>query len=291
MEKQDYKLIILNTDVTCEFKTIKSKINTSLFFHNHDGYELLLILNGEIDLYWEGSSQRLAHGDLMCIAPYVFHGATLRTPDCYDRICISIKEPFLPLLSSDETNLMPLFSGKIKGEPNLQHLSEGEIEELLSLSGALERALKKQVWGDDLLATALLTQILLLVGRHRDRKNTKKQTVNIMPELISQTFSYINDHLTEKICLDSLASFIHHDPSYIGRCFKKITGTTINQYIILKRITLAQQYLREGYPPNEVCYMSGFQNYSHFSRTFRTHARISPRQYQTQFMTRHYPLL
>lgn len=281
MREQGRKLEVLDAEIICMYKTIEHNINTSLFFHNHDGYELLLMLDGELDLYWDGGGKKLTHGDLVCIAPYVFHGAVLRTPECNDRICINIKESFLPLLSSSRTDFNVLFSGQNQGEPNWQHFSDEELKELVSLSQRLQQALKGQAWGDDLFSKVLLTQLLLLIGRHSGILNVSEQP-GIMPDIVSRTFAYINSHLTEEISLDSLAASVHHNPSYIGRCFKKITGTSINQYIILKRVTLAQQYLREGHSLSDVCYMAGFQNYSHFSRTFRTHTGYSPRQYQRQ---------
>lgn len=273
----------MDTKIACEYKTIENNIDTSLSFHNHDGYELLFVLDGEIDLYWDGGGRKLTHGDLACIAPYAFHRVTLRTAGCYDRICINIKDSFLPFLSSSRTDFMPLFSGPVQGEPNLQHVSDEEQKELISLSLRLQQALKEQIWGDDLLSKALLTQLLLLVGRHSIIQDAPRQP-GIMPELVSRTFAFIDCHLTDEINLDLLAAYIHHNPSYIGRCFKKITGTTIKQYIILKRVALAQQYLREGNPPGNVCYMAGFQNYAHFSRTFCAHSGVSPRQYQARYM-------
>lgn len=282
MKERGRKLEILDNEIICMYKTVEQAISTSLFFHNHDGYELLILLDGELDLYWDGGGRKLTRGDLACIAPYAFHGAVLQTPGCYDRICINIRESFLPLLSSDRTDFVPLFSGQVKGEPNWQHFSDEELGRLVPLTRRLQQALEGQEWGDDLLSQALLTELLILIGRHSGITDISRQPC-IMPDLVTHTFAYINSHLTKEISLDSLAASVHHNSSYIGRCFKKITGTTVNQYIILKRVALAQQYLREGRSLSEVCYMAGFQNYSHFSRTFRAHTGLSPRQYQTEY--------
>lgn len=46
--------------------------------------------------------------------------------------------------------------------------------------------------------------------------------------------------------------------------------STVKEYIISKRINLAQEYLRKDYSVSAVCDMAGFNNYSHFIRTFKT---------------------
>ncbi len=281
-KEQGRRLMALDAGISCSYKTAAQSIHTFRSFHSHDGYELLLLLDGEIHFYWDGGGRKLTHGDLACVAPYVFHGAVLKTPGCYNRICINIKESLLPELSSSQTSLIPLFSGRTQGEPGWQCFSEEELRELVLLSGQLEEALKGERWGDDLLSKALLTQMLLYTGRHRGIADAPVWP-SVLPDIVLRTFDYINSHLTEEISLDALAADVCHDPAYMGRCFKKITGTTILQYIILKRVNLAQQYLREGRSLNDACYLSGFQNYSHFCRTFRSHTGVSPRQYQTEW--------
>lgn len=55
--------------------------------------------------------------------------------------------------------------------------------------------------------------------------------------------------------------------------------STVKEYIISKRINLAQEYLRKDYSVSAVCDMAGFNNYSHFIRTFKNIVLISPKQY------------
>lgn len=59
-----------------------------------------------------------------------------------------------------------------------------------------------------------------------------------------------------------------------------VTGLTIQQYLLNKRIGLAQKYLKEGRFLTDVCWMSGFNNYSHFARTFSQQVGVSPKKYQ-----------
>lgn len=101
-----------------------------------------------------------------------------------------------------------------------------------------------------------------------------------MPQLVTDIFVYIEEHISEAISLKRLSQHLHYNETYISRHFKNITGISLQKYIIIKKITLAQKYLREGYSPCDACYMTGFNNYSNFSRTFSKQTSVSPKRYQ-----------
>ena len=107
-----------------------------------------------------------------------------------------------------------------------------------------------------------------------------------MPPLIRGTMHYIEEHLTEPISLADLSAAFYHNGTYISRYFKSITGLSISQYILYKRISLSQKLLKEGLPLTEACLMSGFNNYSNFSRTFTQQVGCSPKKYQNMFISK-----
>ena len=55
-------LSILDRDVICELKNAENHIPESLLFHNHDGCEIYLFLNGDVNYYTESSSKKLERG-------------------------------------------------------------------------------------------------------------------------------------------------------------------------------------------------------------------------------------
>ena len=63
-------------------------------------------------------------------------------------------------------------------------------------------------------------------------KNYRREIVEIM--------DYIEQHITEKITLNSIANQINMNESYISRLFKSETGRNIIQYINVSKMEKAK---------------------------------------------------
>lgn len=275
------KFTALETDVTCECKTINEPVDSSMDLHNHDGHEILLVLGGAINFYTEFGGIRLERGDLICIHELEFHRGALLTREQYDRIVINVKSSVLRSVSSEQTDLETCFQRSTNNSLNVTRLSEEEMTQVENYAKSLQKSLYGKGIGDELLADAFLKLIMVIVNRHFINQQIG-QHEEIMSELVVETFDYIEKHLTEKITLKKLEEHVHHNGTYISRCFKRITGITLQQFIIAKKISLSCKLLRDGHSPIDVCYMTGFNNYSNYSRTFSKQTGMSPKKYQME---------
>lgn len=281
MNKIHRKILnILDAEIICEYKNAECPISESLIFHNHDGYEIYLFLGGNVNYYTESSGKKLERGDLILTSPYAFHGCVPINPNQYNRIVINIRESAFHSLCSQETNLSECFLRASSSELNLLCLGENDIHSFTETALSLQAELQKYSWGNDIMIRALLQQCLVMINR-KIVSSQPQEYMGIMPDFLAETFSYIDKHLNEEITLQQLANHVHHNETYLSRCFKNISGTSPYHYILAKRITLAQQLLREGHSPNDACELSGFNNYSNFSRFFSKQTGYSPRQYQS----------
>ena len=280
--KAGRKFTALESDLVCEYKTIQQVIDPSMVLHNHDGHEILLVLSGKLNFYTEFGGVRMERGDLICIHELDFHRGDLLTPDIYDRILINVKEPVLERASSERTDLGTCLQRNPAAPLNMAHLSEEEIELITRYARALQEALKGKRPGDDLVADALFKLIMVQLNSHFIQ-SAMMQHAEIMPALVTETFQYIENHLEEEITLSRLEEELHYNGTYISRCFKKITGITLQQFIIAKKVTLSCKLLREGYAPCDACFMTGFNNYSNYSRTFSKQMGKSPKKYQLDY--------
>ncbi|WP_312640703.1 AraC family transcriptional regulator, partial [Hydrogenoanaerobacterium sp.] len=102
-------------------------------------------------------------------------------------------------------------------------------------------------------------------------------------KLIRQVVEYINNHLTEKITLEELAGTVFVHPNYLSSLFKRETGNSVSQYILLRRIEESKYFIR--YSSNTLSDIASFYQFcsqSHFTRIFKQYTGITPYQFRNQ---------
>lgn len=105
----------------------------------------------------------------------------------------------------------------------------------------------------------------------------------IIPEIINEIKDYITNHLDEKINLTELSKIAGMDKFKFLRWFRKHTGLTPFNYIILNRIEKGKNMIREGKPLIHAALDSGFYDQSHFNNYFKYFVGITPKEYQSRF--------
>ncbi len=274
-------LNVLNQDILCEHKNIETLILPSHIFHQHDGNEILLLLNGKVEILTEGDGKTMERGDLVCIRSRDFHAAKLIDVCVYNRIVINFRDSVLQRLSTAQSDLSKVFTQVQPGKLNFIHLNEAEIGEFTQIADALAENLKLKTFGDDILADACLMRLLVMVNRLAHDSGPVEYK-NIIPDIVTKIFEYVEQNLTGDLSINALEQQFQYNGVYMSRRFREVMGTSLQQYIIAKRCSLAQQLLCQGVCPYDVCFMAGFHNYSNFARTFTQQTEISPKKYQME---------
>ncbi len=109
---------------------------------------------------------------------------------------------------------------------------------------------------------SLLVELLLLSLQEL----VELQALN--PHVVA-VMDYVRAHLTEKLTLRQIAESVSLAPTYCGYLVKRELGITIFDLIIRERMDLAQKYIMEGRPLQEVCYLCGYNDYSYFSKHYK----------------------
>ena len=76
--------------------------------------------------------------------------------------------------------------------------------------------------------------------------------------------------------LIELSSGVSMSPFRFARVFRELVGMPPHKYVVQRRLTRARELLESGSGVTDVCYAVGFNNLSHFIRTFRRHFRVVP---------------
>lgn len=114
-------------------------------------------------------------------------------------------------------------------------------------------------------------------------KNKAQKTSHSEP--IQQTMKYIQNHLKEKIQIETLCLNIGLSKSSLSAQFKKELGITILQYIKRKRIELAKYLLKHSeYTFTEIALECGFENQNYFSTVFKEIEGLPPSAYKTKII-------
>lgn len=68
--------------------------------------------------------------------------------------------------------------------------------------------------------------------------------------------------------------------SYLSRTFKAVTGQNFIHYLTQYRLTKAKELMRDPQAKlQDICAQVGYEEYAHFSRTFKKHYGMSPIEY------------
>ena len=101
---------------------------------------------------------------------------------------------------------------------------------------------------------------------------------------VIMSLDYIYDHLHEKITLTDVAAYLSLTPQYFSRLFRAETGTALTEYIMSKRIEVAQNMLKySNYSALEISNYLCFSSHSHFVHKFHQHTGMTPKVYQDMF--------
>lgn len=110
----------------------------------------------------------------------------------------------------------------------------------------------------------------------------RNNTEAIDPDL-EQVIKYINlNYMRNDISAKQMAQKMYLNPEYFSRKFKSATGTNYSEYITNLRINKAKELLRlRNYSISQVAEMVGYQTVRYFSKVFKKHVGIMPKDYRS----------
>lgn len=102
-------------------------------------------------------------------------------------------------------------------------------------------------------------------------------------QLVTAVSNYIRHHLSEPITTEQIAASLYISRTHLSARFHKEAGTTLSDYILKEKTEEAKRLLRyTDKPLSAISAYLGFSSQSHFSRTFRKYAGITPGEYRTK---------
>ncbi|WP_312089500.1 AraC family transcriptional regulator [Chryseobacterium sp.] len=275
----------INPNIGSSFTSLKFQTNENIkshFWHYHPEIELILVKGGSGKRQIGSSITYFKDGDLVLIGSNLPHcGLTNENTNNEHEIVIQFKPDFL--------------GDKI-----------WEVQEMAKIAAMLEKSKSGMVFGDEIKKAigSKISQMHELQSVNKLLKffeilhdlsvsedyrilNAGKyylQTHVEDNERINRIFNYVKDHFKEQITLEEIAELANMKVPSFCRYFKKITNKTFTQFVNEYRITHSLKLLAEKpMSITEVCFESGFNNFSYFNKTFKEYIKKSPSQYRKEF--------
>lgn len=100
-------------------------------------------------------------------------------------------------------------------------------------------------------------------------------------ELIQKIQHYVASHLSGDLSLTRIGEVVGHNPSYLSRLYKKLTGKGLSAYINEIRLEKSKRMLeQEGFKVHEIAAELGFLSSQYFHRFFKKATHLTPQEYR-----------
>ncbi|WIY81784.1 AraC family transcriptional regulator [Propionimicrobium sp. PCR01-08-3] len=231
--------------------------------HYHTYFEMYYLESGTRNHVAGDHLYRIESGEMMIFPPFVMHHSYGETDVRFKRMVVY----FAP-----EAVLVPEVAQRLNSQVSSYRVSgqvrrtiDRTLDELAHIQDVLGEFQREQM-------RLLITDLLINVVRQTPTNSRIERT-----ERMTQVIRYLHDHHDEQLTLDRIASEFHISQYYLCREFKKLTHSTIMQYVNNVRIGRAQRLLNEtGMSVTQISKQVGFANVTHFNRVFRQVTAMSP---------------
>jgi AraC-like DNA-binding protein len=249
----------------------------NIFFpaESHDWIEMMFCLKNRCSLYVNGQRHAVKPGTFNVLLPGDIHAERFyKTNVRYQAMWVLVTpKKFGFVISCYEP------------KRGYSVLSEHFLVELDANQELLAIGLRPSLRSDELeqveFQSKLLELLLECLPTLRQIQNEKAEYIPLASYLLNQVKHYLDSHYQQAIYLSELGNIFHYSPSHLNLLFRKKYGATILQYILQKRIDLAENLLQTtDLEIKQVSYQVGFNDPLHFSKYFRQLKGKAPSEYR-----------
>jgi AraC-like DNA-binding protein len=217
---------------------------------------MISVIEGDVSVMIEGREYRVSSDKTLILPPLIYHTVTANKRGRYIRVTALFDAWAIPEVLRD---------------------SFGTSEAAFVISCPYQsRSLEKICKSEKSYFYAPLADSIMTEIFYECVKNVGAESEGEIDETLEKMLAYIDSHLFEKITLDAISRHVARSDSYVSHTFAEKMGTTPKQYILSKKLALAEKYIIGGMPVTEAALRIGYDNYSDFYRIYRKHRGISP---------------
>lgn len=226
--------------------------------HSHVYYEMLLYQPFKGFLTINGHRYSVERPTAVLLTPEDFHSTMVQQDGEYIKLCMK---------------------GNLLEDENFSYRPAILIDDGSGLITRLfERAYEKR----ELVAYAIAVVRMAAMEIMTSGEPLVSSAICRSTHLVSKAMGFINQEFTKSdVSLATIADYLHVTPQHLSSVFSKTAGVTFGAYLSNKRLTYAALLLLDGNESvTSICFAVGYQNVSHFVRSFQKRYGISPSEYR-----------
>lgn len=255
--------------------------NTRPYWHYHPEIELVYVKGGSGKRHIGSHLSYFHEGELVLIGSNLPHqGFTNRLSGNETETVVQMVPDFLGqyFFSIPEMSAIKAMLDKSKRGLSFHHSVlervGGKIEGLVNLN-PFEKIVKLLEILQELSETSDYT-VLNAEGFSIEIEKQDNDRIN-------RVLNHVRENFQSSIGLPEMADLISMTVPSFCRYFKKLTGKTFTRFVNEYRLVHAAKLLSEEQMSiTEVCFESGFSNYSHFTKQFKEFSGKSPSKYRSE---------
>ncbi|AJY77955.1 hypothetical protein VN24_22920 [Paenibacillus beijingensis] len=103
-------------------------------------------------------------------------------------------------------------------------------------------------------------------------------------KIIYRSMEFIKSNLHLDLTLELCARAVNLSWGYYSNLFKKVAGTTFQQYVTQAKIERAKEMLLEDYQVQEIAQQLGYEHRRYFSEVFKKQTGLTPSEFKELFL-------
>lgn len=242
-------------------------ISDGYLVHSHSFPEIYYFLRGDVDVLLSGVEYHMKPHTMLLYPPGAYHGIRVNSDAPYERITLHLEPSVLSFERRAQLMAVLPKAGMNPGFPLYWPAMQGtgiwesllQLDDCAALSKAQQKALMP-IFIEAVLARMLCHMQTSLPVSQPVYAASKSQGSSIL--------YYLDEHFAQPISLDMLAERFFVSKSHLNQMFRKMTGTTVMDYVTHKRVNFVQQLLSGGVSAVQAAQAAGFGDYTSFYRAY-----------------------
>ena len=254
----------------------KQPMNFNEVEHIHRGYEFIIPFGPKTTYNLHKKTVEIEYNKILPVNPEQPHIAVDET-SINTLIALFLDVQFLKNIAKSVSNTVEL------SFENISYAFDVYLQNMLT---DFVNELKYKQSGYNLITQSIAIQVGVYLLRHLKSNclfpGNERYYAEKKP--IARAIDYIHANYQTAFSLNDLAQVTNLSPYHFSRVFKAEVGKTPMDYMLDVKINHAKELLLKGRDKSvtEICFESGFNNLSHFSRTFLKKVGITPTNFIRQ---------